>query len=119
MKRTHLLIAIMVLLPASIGLAHATPDRSEPRVGSTVNKVPTEVRIYFNQDLEPAFSTIQVFDASGKEIDKKDSHLEASNRRLLIVSLPELGAGKYKVKWQVVSVDTHRTRNDFNFEIKL
>jgi hypothetical protein len=102
----------------SIVLAHATPDRSEPRVGSRVSQAPTEVRIYFNQDLEPAFSHIQVFDAEGKEIDKKDSHLETGNRRLLIVSLPTIGPGKYKVKWEVVSIDTHRTKNDFTFEFK-
>ena len=67
---------LAVLLFAFIrAFAHATPDRSEPRVGSTVSKAPTEVRIYFTQDLEPAFSHIQVFDAGGKEIDKKDSHI--------------------------------------------
>jgi methionine-rich copper-binding protein CopC len=119
MKTTNPLITLaMILIAASFAAAHALPDHSEPRVGSTVNKAPTEVRIYFNQDLEPAFSHIQVFDASGKEVDKKDSHLDPGNKRLLIVSLPTLGAGQYKVKWQVVSIDTHRTQNDFKFEIK-
>jgi len=118
MKRTNPLIALLILLTASAALAHALPERSEPRVGSTVNKAPTEVRIYFNQDLEPVFSHIQVFDAGGKEVDKKDSHVDPGNKRLLIVSLPELGAGTYKVRWQVVSIDTHRTQNDFKFEIK-
>lgn len=118
MKTSNPLIAMLILLIASIAAAHATPDRSEPRVGSTVNKAPTEIHIFFNQDLEPAFSHIQVFDAAGKEVDKKDSHLDPGNKRLLIVSVPALGAGRYKVKWQVVSIDTHRTQNDFKFEIK-
>jgi methionine-rich copper-binding protein CopC len=112
------LIGLIVLSIPSLTTAHATPDHSEPRVGSTVSKAPTEVRIYFNQDLEPAFSHIQVFDSGGKEIDKKDSHVDPANRRLLIVSLPELIRGQYKVKWQVVSIDTHRTQNDFKFEFK-
>ena len=118
MKTRMRLIGLIVLSIASFTIAHATPDRSEPRVGSTVSKAPTEVRIYFNQDLEPAFSHIQVFDSGGKEIDKKDSHVDAANRRLLIVSLPELIRGQYEVKWQVVSIDTHRTQNDFKFEFK-
>ena len=115
---TSLLAVVMLLLSATFASAHALPDRSEPRVGSTVDKSPKEVRIYFNQDLESAFSRIQVFDSSGKEVDKKDSHVDPGNKRLLIVSVPELAAGKYKVHWSVVSIDTHRTQNDFKFEIK-
>jgi methionine-rich copper-binding protein CopC len=34
-----------------------------------------------------------------------------------MVSLPALKAGKYKVVWRVVSVDTHVTSGTFGFEI--
>ena len=59
-----------------------------------------------------------MFDAGGKEVDKKDTHVDPSNKKLLIVSVPELPPGVYKVRWSVVSIDTHRTQNDFKFEIK-
>jgi len=32
--------------------------------------------------------------------------------------LPPLPAGTYRVKWHVVSVDTHRTQGDFKFTVK-
>ena len=67
--------------------------------------------------LVAAFSDIQVFDAAGKEVDKHDKRLDTSNQALLIVSLPPLKAGKYKVVWKAVSVDTHVTRGDFTFDI--
>ena len=90
-----------------------------PSVGSTVQTSPNEVRIRFTENIEPAFSSIQVFDASGKEVDKRDVHLDRSDHALLHVSLPPLGAGTYKVVWRVVSVDTHVTSGNFTFRLSL
>jgi len=97
--------------------AHAFLQHAEPGVGSTVQTSPSEVRIWFTESIEPAFSTIQVFNASGKEVDKRDVHLDRTNQALLHVSLPRLGAGTYKVIWRVVSVDTHVTNGNFTFQI--
>ena len=59
----------------------------------------------------------KVFDATGKQVDKKDTHSDRSSRSLLQISLPRLGPGTYKVAWGVVSVDTHVTKGDFRFQI--
>jgi methionine-rich copper-binding protein CopC len=34
------------------------------------------------------------------------------------VSVPKLAAGRYRVAWRAVSVDTHVTEGDFTFEVK-
>jgi len=60
---------------------------------------------------------MQVFDVSGKQVDKHDVHLDRSDHALLHVSLPRLGAGTYKVVWRVVSVDTHVTNGNFTFRV--
>jgi copper resistance protein C len=96
---------------------HAFLQRAEPGVGSTVQTSPSEVRIRFTENIEPAVSSIQVFDASGKEVDKRDLHLDRSDHTLLHVSLPRLGAGVYKVVWRIVSVDTHVTNGSFTFRV--
>ena len=99
--------------------AHAFIDHTEPLVGGTVKQSPAEVRMWYTQGLEPAFSRVQVFDAAGREVDKKDIHLDPRNNHLLIVSLPAgLGAGTYKVVWRVVSVDTHTTEGAFKFQVQ-
>lgn len=116
--RTTGLVLLLTFTFQSIARAHAFLDRADPRVGSTTSKAPSEVRIWFTQRLEPAFSNIQVFDAEGKEVDKRDTHLDPNEKSLLIVSLPELAVGAYKVSWHVVSVDTHRTQGDFKFTVK-
>jgi hypothetical protein len=108
----------LILLVESARLeAHAFLERAEPSVGSTVQTLPSEVRIRFTENIEPAFSSIQVFDASGKEVDKRDVHLDRSDHAMLHVSLPQLGAGTYKVVWRVVSVDTHVTNGNFTFRV--
>jgi hypothetical protein len=97
--------------------AHAFLQQTEPGVGSTVARSPNEVKIQFTEAVEPAVSKIQVFAASGKEVDKRDVHLDPKNHAWLAVSLPTLGAGTYRVVWRVVSVDTHVTRGNFTFRV--
>ncbi len=77
--------------------------------------MPHEVRIWFAEPIERALSSIKVFDATGKRIDKKDAHADAKNKTLLQVSLLSLAPGTYKVVWRVVSTDTHATKGDFAF----
>jgi len=98
--------------------AHAFFDRAEPRVGSKVTKAPIEVRVWFSEAVRASVSSIQVFDVSGKQVDKRDTHSAGANRAILCVSLvPALTAGTYKVIWRVTSMDTHVTDGDFCFQI--
>ena len=115
MKR---LIFFLILVVGSARLeAHAFLKDADPGVGSTIQTSPGEIRIRFTENIEPTVSSIQVFDASGKEVDKRDLYLDRSDHALLHVSLPSLDAGTYKVVWRVVSVDTHVTNGNFTFRI--
>lgn len=108
--------ALLLSAPAR-ARGHAFLDRAEPRVGSTVKTAPSEVKLWFTGSLEPAFSTVQVLDETGKRIDKGDNRVDPSNPALLTVSLPSLSPGKYKVIWRVLSVDSHVTEGDFTFRV--
>ena len=105
------------ILP-KISWGHAFPDHSDPKVGATVSASPLSVRIWFDGDLEPVFSTIAVYDAGGRRMDKKDGHVDASSPELLEVGLPSLPAGTYRVFWNIVARDGHRTKGDFTFVIR-
>ncbi|PYJ42706.1 MAG: copper resistance protein CopC [Verrucomicrobia bacterium] len=116
--RRILFICLLVLIPVAQACAHAFLERSDPAVGGKMHSAPAEVRIWFTEAIEPAFSSIQVFDTAGKQLDKKDTHVDSTNRSLLHVSLPPLpGPGSYKVVWRVVSVDTHVTKGNFTFQV--
>lgn len=114
-------IAALSVMAAAVRVeAHAFLVRAEPRVGTKVTKVPTEVRVWFSESVQARVSSIQVFDVSGKQADKKDTYSDRANRAVLCVSLPQtLTPGSYKVIWRVTSADTHVTSGDFHFQIVL
>ena len=114
----RLLLAGVLLLPPGAVWAHAFPDRSEPRVGWTVTTAPEQVRIWFDAEIEPVFSTMRVEDADHRRVDKGDARVNAQDWRLLEVSVPPLPSGKYRVFWSVVARDGHRTEGDFPFRVK-
>ena len=119
MKNLKSQILLLVLVLASnVAYGHAFLDHADPKVGSSIDSAPKELKIWFTQQLEPAFSAIVVTDADGNEVDKNDSHLDDKDQTLLIVSLAKIPAGTYKVAWHVVSVDTHRTQGGFKFTVK-
>jgi methionine-rich copper-binding protein CopC len=110
-------LSFFLALPG-VSQGHAFPDHSDPKVGATVYSSPANVRIWFDGDLEPVFSTISVQDAGGKKVDKGNGRADPSNSTLLEVSLPPLPAGTYHVFWSVVARDGHRTEGDYKFVIK-
>ena len=110
-------VAAALLLGAGAAWGHAFLDRAEPRVGSTVKSPPSRVRVWFTQDLEPAFSTLEVVNARGERVDQGPAAVDPSSRTLLQVPLKPLGPGIYRVKWRVLSVDTHVTEGDFTFRV--
>ena len=111
-------VVLSVIAPVARVNAHAFLVRAEPRVGSKVSKAPTEVRVSFSETVQAGVSSIRVFDVSGKQVDRKDTHSDRANRAALCVSLmPALTPGTYKVVWRVTSADTHVTSGDFHFQI--
>jgi methionine-rich copper-binding protein CopC len=108
--------AALALLAQAAG-AHAFLDHASPRVGSTVGAPPAEVKVWFTQELEPAFSTLRVLDHDGRQVDRKDKQADPSDRTVMRVSLPPLPAGSYRVQWRALSVDTHVTEGDFTFSV--
>ena len=117
MSRATVLAASLLALTATRVFAHAFLDHASPRVGSTVREAPAEVKLWFTQELEPAFSTLRVFDQGGKEIDKGDKRIDSSDRTIMRVSMPPLPSGTYRVVWRALSVDTHVTEGDYTFEV--
>jgi len=111
------LVLVATLFGAVAAYAHAHLARANPAAGATVANAPGEVSLAFTQKLEPRFSTVVVRDASGKQVDKGDAHVDEADPSLLKVSLPTLAAGRYKVEWRVTSVDTHASKGDYVFRV--
>jgi methionine-rich copper-binding protein CopC len=105
---------LIMALGAPAARAHAFLDHASPLVGSTVGAAPNEVSLTFTQNLEPAFSSVTVTDASGAQVSQGKAQISGNTMR---VGLKALGPGSYKVRWHVLSVDTHTTDGSFTFHI--
>jgi hypothetical protein len=115
--RKILIILALATFAASPALAHAFLDHASPRVGSALPSAPATVTIWFTQELEPAFSTVEVRDEAGSRVDAGDARVDAADATILHATLKPLPPGTYKVAWRVVSVDTHPTEGTFTFHV--
>ncbi len=90
------------LLASAPALAHSMLDRASPPVGSLQASAPREVALWFTQDLEPAFSTIEVRNAEGALVSSGKAQVGRSDRRQIRVPLKQLTPGTYRVNWRVL-----------------
>ena len=116
------LLAICVLTlagtAAAPAFAHAKLVSAEPRAASQLDAAPREIRLHFNEALEPAFSTIALSDASQAEIALPAAAPDKADASTLVVALPVLRAGSYRVRWTAMTHDGHKTKGEFGFQIK-
>jgi len=111
-------LAGAVTLGAPTAQAHAFLDHASPAVGSTVPTAPETVTMWFTQQLEPAFTTATVTDASGNTVDAGPAQVDPKDPTELRVPLKKLPPGTYTVAWHALSVDTHTTTGHFTFTVK-
>ena len=114
MQTSVVVSLLLVALGSAPAQAHAFLDHASPLVGSTVPSAPHEVALTFTQKLEPAFSSVQVTDASGARVDQGKAQISGDTMR---IGLKSLARGTYKVRWRALSVDTHTTEGSFSFHV--
>lgn len=112
-----LLAGAIALAPAAVA-AHASLVKSSPARRAVLNQAPPRVDLTFNERLEPAYASVSVWDANGRQVDLKDAAVPASDPKRLTVSLPSLGPGTYTVRFRVLSVDGHVVESSFPFTIR-
>ena len=107
-----------LVLTAGVASAHAVLQRAEPRVESRLKRPPDEVKLYFSERLEPAYSTVRIVNDRGEQVDRRDSRVDRADPTLLRVTLPPLPPGAYTVVWRVVAIDADVTEGAFKFRIE-
>jgi copper resistance protein C len=116
MKRLIALATGLLLLATPIANAHTTLVSSSPKSNAMLTKSPTSISITFDDPL------IKI---SGKNVSKisLSSTLGAINLGPTAINkgtisapiIKSLSAGKYTVKYRVVSADGHPVSGSFNF----
>lgn len=110
----RLRIAVLMVIAAGPAGAHAILERASPPVGGVVSRAPAEIRLWFSERIEPRFSRARLATSAGATIAAGSA--VSGNR--LVLRVPPLSPGSYRVTWSVVSVDTHKTEGSFSFEVR-
>ncbi len=116
-----LLLALTLFLGWNIALvsAHASLERTEPAPNSQLpaGQMPKQIKVWFAETVEPAFSELSVFDEKMTRVDTEDSKVIPGDPQAMQVSLkPGLPDGPYTVIYKNTSAeDGHSLRGSFSF----
>jgi methionine-rich copper-binding protein CopC len=110
--------ALLAGAPGPAALAHAILVRSAPPHRAVLSQAPERVDLWFNERLEPAYSTVSVWNEAGRQVDGGDVTVAPDDPRRLSVSVSARGPGLYTVKYRVLSVDGHVVDSRLSFTVK-
>jgi copper resistance protein C len=113
-----LLVAGYLLLVAPAVWAHAYLVKSVPAQRAVLYRAPARIQLWFNERLESGFSSLSIRDADGKQIESGKSEVTADDPKRLSATIKPLPAGRYFVKFRVLSVDGHIAEDQFPFTIR-
>lgn len=111
-------LALCVIAGREQAAAHAALDRSDPPAGAVLSESPGEIRLWFTEPLEVAFTGADLLDASGQPVPGTRARIATDNPYLLLLTLPGLADGPYTVAWRTLSsADSHTLEGYFGFSV--
>ncbi len=106
---------LLLALPLALGLifllpdtsqAQAIPLRSNPAQGAVLLTAPSEVQIWFSENLNPVTSTARVVNSANQRVDVNGAIVIPTDQKEMDVSVqPSLPPGVYVVIWRTQSAD--------------
>lgn len=108
-----------LLLAPAPAAAHSFLRDAKPAADATVQRGPKRVALWFNQPIEAEFARITITTRKGRRVHVGRSLPLRDAADALAVRLPRrLPAGRYVVKWRVVSADSHIQSGEFLFRVR-
>ncbi|KTR89294.1 copper homeostasis periplasmic binding protein CopC [Pantoea dispersa] len=114
-----LLLAGATLSFSQLALAHAHLKAPVPMDNAVVERAPQQLTLTFTEDIEPAFSGVEMTNAQQQPVALEKAQLNPQQHDQLIVPIAQpLASGHYQVNWHVLSVDGHKTKGSYSFSVK-
>ncbi len=117
MKKILLLALTLSLSWSQWASAHAIMVKSSPEKESSSNVIPTQVEVWFDDNVGPKYTSLAVVNAKGERVDNGDGALETFDKSHLVTTLKPIVPGRYGVRYRVQSADGHIVTGKFFFEI--
>lgn len=113
-----IIFASLILLAPSTLSAHAYLVKSSPAQRAVLYRAPAKIQLWFNERLESRYSTLTLTDSSGKPVELGAMEITGDDPKRLSATIKALPAGRYNVKFRVLSVDGHIAEDQFPFTVK-
>jgi copper resistance protein C len=110
-------MVMVMYVHAAPALAHSMLIKAEPPRRAVLAKAPTQVQLWFNEEIEGDYASLVVLDAEKHPVTEIKPQLAPDDRKSIVLPLPELTPGKYSVKFRVLSVDGHVVESYFDFTV--
>jgi methionine-rich copper-binding protein CopC len=113
------ILTIFLMWAPSVTLAHAAMVKADPGPRAVTSQSPATIRLWFNEPVEEAFANVMLETDGGipvKGLGKPT--VDPVDKKLLVVPVPELPPGLYKVKYKVLSVDGHIVDWGYSFRVQ-
>jgi copper transport protein len=112
------LACLFLLFLVQVASAHARLVKAIPAPGSVLAVAPTQVHLFYDEDVDPNFSEVQVLDKNLQRVDNNDVKPVPGDSKQLLITLKPLSDGTYTVAWKALSnTDGHITRGNFAFSV--
>ena len=111
-------MAIAMCVHVVPALAHSMLVKAEPPRRAVLTTAPAQVQLWFNEEIEGDYASLIVLNAEKHPVTEVKPQLAPDDRKSIVLPLPELTAGKYSVKFRVLSVDGHVVESYFDFTVK-
>nr|WP_113864707.1 copper homeostasis periplasmic binding protein CopC [Brenneria salicis]NMN92283.1 hypothetical protein [Brenneria salicis ATCC 15712 = DSM 30166]RBP67622.1 hypothetical protein DES54_101142 [Brenneria salicis ATCC 15712 = DSM 30166]RLM32400.1 hypothetical protein BHG07_00800 [Brenneria salicis ATCC 15712 = DSM 30166] len=99
--------------------AHAHLKSQIPAADSIVETAPDTLTLTFSENIEPAFSGVEIVDDARKSPSVSNTSVMPETRNQMNVTLAKpLASGRYQVNWHVLSVDGHKLKGSYRFAVK-
>jgi methionine-rich copper-binding protein CopC len=114
----HTLAALAIAGAAAPAFAHAKLLASEPSNGATLTAAPADVKLHYNEPVEAAMSSIKLFGPGNTAMAAGKPARAEGDSKTLVVPLPVLPAGDYRLEWSTMGHDGHHMKGDVRFTIR-
>jgi copper transport protein len=110
-----LLTVPVMILGAGPAEAHAVQVTASPEPNSELTKSPDQLSVSFSEEIEPAVSTMQLWDGQAKEVPLGGVSFPSTEQMVVSVS-QDLPMGVYTAVWRNLStVDGHTWAGSYTF----
>ncbi len=126
MGRFAYLTSLVALLAAAVALsqgpvsAHAILTSSVPKDGAVLQSAPKRIVLRFSTRIEKGVSSALLTRADGRRVNLKRpaKGFQSGPANHLVIPLPALRAGDYRLKYEILAADGHTTLGLLRFTIR-